>query len=60
MVQKLRLLLLFALEENTPDKADLRETFFLNQLAKNNTVTYPEKGDFLVNDKCFFEKDGKK
>ena len=41
------------------DKGNLRETFFLNQLSQNHTVTYPKKGDFLVDDKYLFEIGGK-
>jgi len=37
----------------------LGETFFLNQLSQNHTVTYPKKGDFLVDDKYLFEIGGK-
>jgi len=36
-----------------------RETFFLNQLSQSHTVTYPKKGDFLVNEKHLFEVGGK-
>ena len=49
----------FALADKTPDKGNLRETFFLNQIQQNNIVTYPKKGDFLVNNKYLFEIGGK-
>lgn len=42
-----------------PDKGTLRETFFLNQLSAVADVTYPRKGDFLVNGKYLFEVGGK-
>ena len=50
--------LMFAL---TPD-ADMgtaREAFFVNQVANGHAVTYPKKGDFLVDDKNLFEVGGK-
>jgi len=50
--------LMFAL---TPD-ADIgtaREAFFVNQVANGHAVTYPKKGDFLVDDKYLFEVGGK-
>ena len=45
----------------TPD-ADMgtaREAFFVNQVANGHAVTYPKKGDFLVDDKYLFEVGGK-
>ena len=45
----------------TPD-ADIgtaREAFFLNQVANGHAVTYPKKGDFLVDDRWLFEIGGK-
>ena len=45
----------------TPD-ADIgtaREAFFLNQVAKGHAVTYPKKGDFMVDDRWLFEIGGK-
>jgi predicted AAA+ superfamily ATPase len=39
-------------------KGTIRETFFLNALQQHN-VTYPPKGDFLVNNKHLFEVGGK-
>ena len=50
---------MYALLGETPDIGNLRETFFLNQLSQKHIVTYPEKGDFLVNDKYLFEVGGK-
>ena len=50
--------LMFALTNQT-DKGTLRETFFLNQLKSIAEVSYPKRGDFLV-DKChLFEVGGK-
>jgi len=36
-----------------------RETFFLNALSQNYDVTYPAKGDFLVESKFLFEVGGR-
>ena len=51
--------LAFALSNSKPDAGNLRETFFLNQLSVKHTVTYPTKGDFMVNDTYLFEVGGK-
>ncbi len=51
--------LAFALADQHPDTGNLRETFFINQLSVNHTVTYPEKGDFLIDQKYLFEIGGK-
>jgi predicted AAA+ superfamily ATPase len=49
----------FALKNNNnPDIGNLRETFFLNQLQQNHLVTYPKKGDFLVDEQYLFEVGG--
>jgi uncharacterized protein len=37
----------------------VRETFFLNTLSTGHSIKAPERGDFLVDDKCFFEIGGK-
>ncbi len=42
-----------------PNTGTIRETFFLNQLAQNHVVTYPPKGDFLVDSKYLFEVGGR-
>ena len=49
----------YALAEENPDKGNLRETFFLNQISNAHTITYPDKGDFLVDKKYLFEVGGK-
>lgn len=42
-----------------PDPGTLRETFFLNQLrAAEHVLTYPPRGDFLVDDRLLFEVGG--
>ena len=40
-------------------KKHIRETFFLNQLRYKHQVTYPNSGDFRVNDQYIFEVGGK-
>jgi len=42
-----------------PAKENLRKTFFLNQLNVKHQATYPEKGDFLIDNKYLFEIGGK-
>ena len=42
------------------DKGNERETFFINQIGVHNDVSYPGRGDFLVNGKHLFEVGGKK
>lgn len=42
-----------------PDKGTLRETFFINQLSTVAHVSYPRKGDFLIDHKYLFEVGGK-
>lgn len=49
----------YVLSEQKPDIGNVRETFFLNQLKKDNSVTYSESSDFLVNRKFTFEIGGK-
>ena len=41
-----------------PDIGCLRETFFLNQTGIGHDVTYPPKGDFLVDGRYLFEIGG--
>lgn len=50
--------LMYALASIKPETGNLRETFFLNQLKAKHNVTYPETGDFLVNEKYLFEIGG--
>ena len=51
---------MLALTQKAPDKGNLRETFFLNQLNVKHKVTYPKSGDFLVDEKYTFEIGGSK
>ena len=50
---------MFAIKADLPNKGNLRETFFLNQLSGGYSITYPEKGDFMIDDKYLFEIGGK-
>jgi len=50
---------MFAVQNQEPNKGSLRETFFYNQLAQNHQLTYPEKGDFLVDENFTFEIGGR-
>ena len=50
--------LMYALTDY-PDKGTLRETFFINQLSSVAEVSYPRKGDFIVNRKYLFEVGGR-
>ena len=50
--------LMFALKPDA-DMGTAREAFFVNQVANGHAVTYPKKGDFLVDDKYLFEVGGK-
>jgi len=49
----------YALSNDKPDKGNIRETFFLNQLSVNHIVTNPQHGDFMVDDKYLFEVGGR-
>jgi len=50
--------LMYALTSDA-DIGTARETFFLNQVSVRHAVTYPKKGDFLVDDRYLFEVGGK-
>lgn len=51
--------LIYLLARENANKGNLRETFFLNQLAYRHTLEYTDIGDFLVEDKFSFEIGGK-
>lgn len=51
--------LAYALTLSQPDKRNLRETFFLNQVSAMHTVHYSNKGDFSVDNVYTFEIGGK-
>lgn len=44
---------------SSPNTGTLRETFFANQIRKNHEITYPDKGDFMIDGKQIFEIGGK-
>ncbi|HRN41458.1 MAG TPA: AAA family ATPase [Vicingus sp.] len=46
---------MYALNSESANKGNLRETFFANQLKQNHTITYTDLGDFLVDNKYTFE-----
>ncbi len=48
-----------ALSRDRPDKGNLRETFFLNQLSNAHTVRQSKAADFLVDGAYTFEVGGK-
>ena len=48
----------FALSEAKPEKGQIRETFFLNQLSLKHLVSMPKFGDFFVNETYVFEIGG--
>lgn len=51
--------LMFALNTESPDKGSIRETFVLNQLLVRHKVSYPSKGDFLIDGEYLVEVGGK-
>jgi predicted AAA+ superfamily ATPase len=51
--------LMFAISGEHVEKGTLRETFFMQNLAHNHSLTLPEKGDVLVDDMYLFEIGGK-
>ncbi len=51
--------IVYALSNNNVAIGNIRETFFINQLSVKHSVTYPNKGDFKINDKLTFEVGGK-
>ncbi len=51
--------LCYALSSSTHNIGNIRETFFLNQLSVNHSVSYPKTGDFLIDNKILFEVGGK-
>ena len=49
----------YALSDGLPDKGNIRETFFANQLAYSHLLTIPDDGDFLADDSKTFEIGGR-
>jgi hypothetical protein len=50
---------IYALGNENPNVGNIRETFFLNQLQQQHRISYPERADFVVNEKYTFEIGGK-
>lgn len=51
--------LAYAFAVESANKGNVRETFFANQTGFGHLLTYPEKGDFLVDGKYLIEIGGK-
>jgi hypothetical protein len=51
--------LLYVLSMKNPEIGTIRETFFYNQITKDNNVTYPKYGDFLIANNYLIEVGGK-
>ena len=51
--------LAYAIRPHGPDMGMLRETFFASQVGYQHQLSYPEKGDFMVDDQWTFEIGGK-
>ena len=51
---------MYALVADKIEIGNVRETFVLNQLKKNNNVLFSAQSDFFVNDKYTFEVGEKK
>jgi uncharacterized protein len=49
----------YALINGLPEKGNIRETFFANQLSYNHSLSIPENGDFLADGSKTFEIGGK-
>lgn len=47
-----------AINPFSPDMGNIRETFFLNQLQYDHNISYPDKGDFIIDDEWLFEIGG--
>lgn len=50
---------LYAVKNSEPNIGSIREIFFLNQLSQNHKLTYPDKGDFKIDERYIFEIGGK-
>ncbi len=51
--------LAYALEPNNINKGTMRETFFYSQTINVSTVNFPNKGDFILDNKYIIEIGGK-
>jgi hypothetical protein len=48
----------YAISGGLVNTGNIRETFFLQNFFHNHTISLPEKGDFLVDNKYLFEVGG--
>ena len=51
--------MMFTLSDQQPDKGNIRETFFINQLKQGNQISASKDVDFIVNEKFHFEIGGR-
>lgn len=51
--------MIYALAEGEPEKGNIRETFFYNQLSVSHSIKAPGRGDFEVDRKYLFEIGGR-
>ncbi|MGM0649923.1 MAG: hypothetical protein ACQES1_05375 [Bacteroidota bacterium] len=51
--------MMYALSDQQPDKGNIRETFFMNQIKQLHHVIASKDVDFIVNEKHHFEIGGK-
>jgi uncharacterized protein len=51
--------LCYAVSGSNPDIGTLRETFILQHISPKHSISLPDKGDFLVNQKYIFEVGGR-
>jgi predicted AAA+ superfamily ATPase len=49
----------YVIAEKTPETGNIRETFFMQHLTVKHTLSSPDSGDFLVDNKYTFETGGK-
>lgn len=52
--------LMYALATDGVNSGTIRETFFFDMLSNNHKVTFPQSGDFLIDNKFLFEVGGHK
>lgn len=50
--------LIYALTDGKEEIGNVRETFFMNQLSQQHKVTFPERGDFMIDDAYVIEVGG--
>ncbi len=48
----------YAISGGLVNTGNIRETFFLQNFSNNHTISLPEKGDFLIDNKYLFEVGG--